>query len=34
VFANLLNVVSRGEASCLQFKGGICVLANSCAHYD
>lgn len=32
-FSNLLSVVSKGEASCLQAVGGYCVLANTCAYY-
>jgi hypothetical protein len=32
-FTNLLNVASNGEATCLDFKGGYCLLANPCDYY-
>lgn len=32
-FANMLNVISQGEATCLDYKGGYCLLANECSYY-
>jgi len=32
-FVNLLAVITNGEATCGEWKGGYCVLANPCAHY-
>lgn len=32
-FTNLISIISNGDAECLQFESGYCILPGTCASY-